>query len=394
MTDNRTRDILLYGGWALIAIVGGVLLQAEAALIALIATLPLSVLGLSDLLMSRPPQSEVSVSEPVSFAPPPSVESVELPAVRPPVASPPPEPPPVTPPRGVPVYPVNPVEPEAFIRDLSRLSSGLQAAVIQQSGSLGDQNQLIKTIERTMGELNSFIGQARREAVRLSASGGQTRSALQNGREAIGGTLDGLTATSGQVEQTVVALTELAKHVRRTGQIIAAVNEIATQSNFLALNAAIEAARADNANSVNASSGRAFATVADEVRALSEQSKATVAQLHTALLDAQHALEHATDVIQNSSQHVERGAAAARQLETVFGKLAESIDETESAAQRIIVVVDRQSGGLESLAETFNESGKFAEQARVGLQLVDSAARDLERLIRERQPEPQPLPVA
>ncbi len=378
MTDNRTRDVLLYGAWALIAVIGGILFQAEAALIGLIATLPLSVLGLSDLMMSRPAKTASPPVEPLSFAPPPNVEPPEARPVVPPT---------VTPPRGIPVYPVNQVAPEAFMRDLNRVSSGLQAVVIQQSGSLGEQNQLLKSIERTMGELNSFIGQARREAVRLSASGGQTRTALQSGREAIGGTLDGLSATTGQVEQTVVALTELAKHVRRTGQIIAAVNEIATQSNFLALNAAIEAARADNVDTVSASSGRAFATVADEVRALSEQSKATVAQLHTALLDAQHALEHATDVIQNGSQHVERSTAAARQLETVFGKLAEAIDETESAGQRIIVVVDRQSGGLESLAETFNESGKFAEQARVGLQLIESAARDLERLIQERQPE-------
>ncbi|MHB8627659.1 MAG: methyl-accepting chemotaxis protein [Aggregatilineales bacterium] len=377
MTDNRIRDVLLYGAWAIIAIIGGALLRAEAALIGLIATLPLSVLGLSDLLMSRAAKSKPSV-EAVTFAPPPIAEPVKQPSVMPL---------PITPPRGIPISPMSQVEPTALIRDLNRLASGLQAVVIQQSGNLGEQNQLLKSIERTMGELNGFIGQARREAVRLSASGSQTRAALQSGREAIGGTLDGLTVTSGQVEQTVVALTELAKHVRRTGQIIAAVNEIATQSNFLALNAAIEAARADNTDTVSASSGRAFATVAEEVRALAEQSRAAVAQLHTALLDAQHALEHATEVIQTGSQHVERSASAARQLESVFGKLAEAIDETESAAQRIAVVVDRQSSGLETLAETLNDSTQFAEQARVGLQLVDSATRDLERVIREHQPE-------
>jgi methyl-accepting chemotaxis protein len=292
----------------------------------------------------------------------------------------------ITPPRGIPILPT--AEPTALVQELNRLVNGLQAVVSEQSGNLGEQAQQLKSVERTMGELNGFIGQARREAVRLSASGGQTRAALKSGREAVGGALSGLTVTGGQVEQTVVSLTELAKHIRRTGQIVAAVNEIATQSNFLALNAAIEAARADNAEAVNAASGRAFATVAEEVRVLAEQSRATVEQLHDTLLDAQHALEHATEVVEAGSQQVEHSASSARQLEAIFAKLAESVDETESAAQRIVVVVDRQSNGLETLAETINDSNRFAEQARVSLQLVDTATHELERLVRERQPAP------
>ena len=278
------------------------------------------------------------------------------------------------------------VESTPLIQDLNRLMNGLQAAVIEQSGSLGEQAQRVKSIERTMDELGGFVGQMRREAVRLSASSSQTRNALKTGREAISGALSGLNVTGGHVEQTAIALTELAKHIRRTGQIISAVNEIATQSNFLALNAAIEAARADNGAVVNAASGRAFATVAEEVRALADQSRATVAQLHAALLDAQRALEHATEVIEVGSQQAEQGTVAARELESVFGTLAEAIDETESAAQRIVVVVDRQSNGLETLAETLNDSSQFAEQARMSLQLFDTARRDLERVIRERQP--------
>jgi methyl-accepting chemotaxis protein len=121
---------------------------------------------------------------------------------------------------------------------------------------------------------------------------------------------------------------------------------------------------------------------------LAEQSRATVEQLHDTLLDAQRALEHATEVVEAGSQQIEHSALSARQLEAIFGKLAESLDETESAAQRIVVVVDRQSGGLETLAETLNDSNRFAEQARVSLQLVDTATRDLERLVRERQPAP------
>lgn len=401
MTNNRTRDILLYGAWALIAVVGGVLLQAEAALIALIATLPLSVLGLSDLLMGRLSMSEARMSsavEPLSFEPPPSSRPAspsvhsstephiekpmveDLPVIEPPLVALP-----VTPPRGIPI--MSTVAPTALIQDLNRLLHGLQTVVIEQSGSLGEQSQRLKSIERTMGELSGYIGQVRREAVRLSASSNQARSALKNGHEAIGGALSGLNVTGGHVEQTAVALTELAKHIRRTGQIIAAVNEIATQSNFLALNAAIEAARADSADALNASSSRAFATVAEEVRALADQSRATVAQLHAVLLDAQHALEHATEVVEAGSQQAEQGALAARNLEGVFSALVEAIDETESAAQRIVVAVDRQSNGLETLAETLDDSGRFAEQARISLQLVDSATRDLERVVRERQPE-------
>ena len=62
------------------------------------------------------------------------------------------------------------------------------------------------------------------------------------------------------------SMAKLASDLKRAGEIVASVSDIATQSNFLALNAQIEAARAGE-------HGHGFTIVADEVRDLADQSR-------------------------------------------------------------------------------------------------------------------------
>jgi len=72
----------------------------------------------------------------------------------------------------------------------------------------------------------------------------------------------------------ILASRWLSEKTAQIGEISAAVNDIADQSNLLALNATIEAARAGE-------QGKGFALVADEVRNLAEQSKQSTAQVPT-----------------------------------------------------------------------------------------------------------------
>ena len=86
------------------------------------------------------------------------------------------------------------------------------------------------------------------------------------------------------------AISEISKCSEEIGTIIAAIEEIASQTNLLSLNAAIEAARAGEA-------GKGFAVVAEQVKKLAEESA--------------NAAGETTKLIQMTVEAVEKGIAIA-----------------------------------------------------------------------------------
>ena len=357
-------------GWVVVVCFIGIDTHTEAALIGLIALLPFSVRGLVAFLPRRLLPGMAGRSNTGVYAADQGIESTmntdpESGAINTPDA------------------------PALF----GQWASSLQEVTIQQRGELTRQAQIGKQIGHMADDLNQFTANARRESVRWSAANNQTRATLNAGRESLSAVLVALTETRASSDQNIAALTELARHIRRIGQLIASVNEIATQSNFLALNTAIEAARAESPREISVISaasssgtaisgpgGASFATVADEMRLLADQSRTAVGQLRAALAEAINALSRAASASEAMVGPLEQASTAAYQLETMFSKLSEALDRSVSAAQQITASTDQQASSLETLMQTTDTVEVLIEQMRAGCQMIDTVAHELTRL--------------
>lgn len=113
------------------------------------------------------------------------------------------------------------------------------------------------------------------------------------------------------VQQVVARMAQLRKHSAEIASITGLIDTIAFQTNILALNAAVEAARAGT-------QGRGFAVVASEVRALAQRS-AEAAQQIKALVGT--SLQQVADGAQWASQAGERMACIVDEVHSVSSRV-------------------------------------------------------------------------
>lgn len=258
-------------------------------------------------------------------------------------------------------------------RQLDDAASTIHNITLQQAGRSDQQATVVSDAHVILNQFQNLSTQARNKAEYMTVVAQETLNVSEKGRDRVEAALQGMQQTRSSVELVGRTINQLALHLRRIGQIISSVSDIATQSNFLALNAQIEAARAGER-------GRGFTVVADEVRDLADQSRQSTSDVRSILKEIQRAVAEAVDVTEKGADGVNTSLHQAEEAGRIIGQLNDTIVSNNASSEAILQAIDRQMTDVNKLVESMQTLNQVAMQNQASSRMAETVSQNLSRL--------------
>ena len=176
-----------------------------------------------------------------------------------------------------------------------------------------------------------------------------------------------------QSREEVVQLTEAMERITSTSEqiveIIAAIEDIASQTNLLSLNASIEAARAGEA-------GRGFAVVADQIGKLASDSAQSAITTKDLINKCIEEIEVGNSIVSNTMKAFN---SVLENMETFAGMAAGAAE----ASKMQVDMLKEVETGIEKITEVVQNNSVTAEETSAVSQELSAQATNLEEMVEQ-----------
>jgi methyl-accepting chemotaxis protein len=264
---------------------------------------------------------------------------------------------------------------------LGSAASEIVASTSQLTSSASEAAAAVAETSTTVEEVRQTAQLASQKARLVSDGALQSIKISEDGRKSAADIVDGMQQIRLQMDAIAASMVRLSGQSQAIGQIIATVEDVATQSNLLAVNAAIEAAKAGE-------HGRGFGVVAQEVRSLAEQSRQATNQVRTILGDIQQAANAAAMATEEGGKAVDSGYRQTEIAGSSIQALAVSVNEAAQAAiqiaassQQQLIGVDQVAGAMESIRQASSQNAASATQLESAARNLDEIGRQLRQMV-------------
>jgi methyl-accepting chemotaxis protein len=265
------------------------------------------------------------------------------------------------------------IQSRAASESLNAATQEIRTSTQQQAASVEEQLASVQETSATLDEITQSGAQVSRRAQELSLGAEETIQASSNGLQAVGDTARVMDKIREQVESVAENIVMLSERTHAVGDIIATVNDIAERSHILALNAAIEAAAAGE-------HGRSFAVVAAEIKNLADQSKEATVQVRAVLGDIQRGINTSVMLTEEAVKRISSGTAQTDQAQGAINHLTDTIQESSDTFQQIVAAINQQHIGLEQVMIALRNIRQASTQTADGTRQLDRAAANLSTL--------------
>ena len=259
--------------------------------------------------------------------------------------------------------------------ELSGTMRQIEGAAGQVSSASGQVSMGAQTLSQGAMEQASAVEQLAATINDISSSAGRTATAAEEAGRFVGQAGGQLGVSVEHVKELNAAMEKISRSSEEISKIIAAIENIAFQTNILALNAAVEAARAGTA-------GKGFAVVADEVRNLASKSDEAAKATKELIGGSIAAVEEGSRAVSMVTESLEQTSVYAGNVTTQMDIVVKAVEEQTASLAQVTEGVNQISAVVQTNSATAQESAAASEElsAEAGSlkQLVDrfTLARD------------------
>ena len=177
----------------------------------------------------------------------------------------------------------------------------------------------------------------------------------QNALVEVEGSVDKAQEGTQEMEKLTVAMERITETSKEIGNIIAAIEDIASQTNLLSLNASIEAARAGEA-------GRGFAVVADQIGKLAADSAQSAVNTRQLIEKTLEEIAVGNDIMMKTSQSFAEVIEAMRSFSGIAKVTNQKSIEQSESLQQVRVGIEQISGVVQSNSASAEEASATSEE--------------------------------
>jgi len=248
----------------------------------------------------------------------------------------------------------------------------------ESSQAATSQRSQIEQVATAMNEMAATSQEVARSAALAVTNAEQVNTQTLNGRRLVESSVDGIEKLSGEIENSVRVINQLADDSSSISRVLDVIKGVAEQTNLLALNAAIEAARAGE-------QGRGFAVVADEVRTLARRTQQSTEEIEQMIVRLQDGVGAAVKAMGSSHSMTAETVDASLKVQEGLDNILKAVTHIVDQSQQIAAAAEEQTAVSHDIDQNIVEINHAGERTAEGARRAEESSGRMAQLVQSLQ---------
>ncbi|MEH6799829.1 MAG: methyl-accepting chemotaxis protein [Halopseudomonas sabulinigri] len=257
-------------------------------------------------------------------------------------------------------------------------SRQVESIASESSQAATSQRSQIEQVATAMNEMAATSQEVARSAALAVTNAEEVNTQTLSGRRLVESSVDGIEKLSGEIENSVRVINQLADDSSSISRVLDVIKGVAEQTNLLALNAAIEAARAGE-------QGRGFAVVADEVRTLARRTQQSTEEIEQMIVRLQDGVGAAVKAMGSSHSMTAETVDASLRVQAGLDSILKSVTHIVDQSQQIAAAAEEQTAVSHDIDQNIVEINHAGERTAEGARKAEESSGRMTQLVQSLQ---------